>query len=111
MQINVFGKAVSWNGKTFASYFTRLRNSKTGEEKTFNVKFRQECGQPDLKDCPCIIEVPREKINLQEKIIMDKETDTPIVDENGQVKISRNIWVSDYQYICPFVDHSLDDYE
>lgn len=111
MQINVFGKAVSWNGKTFASYFTRLRNSKTGEEKTFNVKFRQDCDQPELKNCPCIIEVPREKMNLQEKIIMDKESGLPFVDENGQVKISRNIWISAWDYIGPFIDHSLDDYE
>ena len=111
MQMNIFGKTVSYEGRSFTSYFTKLTNKNTGEIKTFNVKFRQEANQPDIFDCPCTIEVPREKMNLQEKAIMDKESGLPLVDENGEVKISRNIWVSQWSMVGPFIDHSLDDYE
>lgn len=111
MQMNIFGKLVSHEGRSFATYFTRLTNKNTGETRSFNVKFRQEAGQPDISDCPCIIEVPREKMNYQEKVIYDKETGDPVVDEAGGVKISNNIWVSKWSMIGPFVDHSLDDYE
>lgn len=111
MNLTIFGKSVTYEGRTFASYFTKLTNKKTGEQKTFNVKFRQSCDQPDLFDCPCIIEVPREKMNQQEKAIIDKETGFPLVDENGEVKISRTIWVTEWSMVGPFIDHSLDDYE
>ena len=111
MQMNIFGKQVSHEGRTFATYFTRLTNTKTGETKSFNVKFRQEASQPDIFDCPCIIEVPREKMNLQEKVIYDKETDLPVTDEDGNVKISNNIWISQWSMVGPYVDHALDDYE
>lgn len=111
ISMNIFGKAVSWNGKTFATYFTKLHNNKTDEDVAFNVKFRQECDQPPLADCPCTIEVPRAKMNLQERIIVDKDTEAPAMNADGSVKISRNIWVSEWKYLAPFVDHSLDDFE
>lgn len=110
MDLNIFGKAVSYEGRTFNTYFTKLTNMRTGEEKTFNVKFRQSASQPDLSDCPCIIRVSREKINLQEKPIKDKDGDI-VFDENGEVKMSRNIWVSAWEMVGPFIDHALDDYE
>jgi len=111
MKMNLFAKNVSWNGKTFPSYFTKLTNKTTNAEHTFNVKFRQTCEGPDSKDCPCIIEVPKGKGNVTEKPIIDKDTDMPLVDANGEVKISRTIWVSEWNMVGPFVDHSLDDYE
>ena len=111
MQMNVFGKQVNHEGRTFTTYFTKLTNKNTGESRSFNVKFRQEAGQPDIFDCPCTIEVPREKMNYQEKVIYDKETGEPVSDEDGNVKISNNIWISKWSMIGPFVDHSLDDFE
>lgn len=109
--MNIFGKSVNYEGRNFASYFTRLTNKKTGEVQTFNVKFRQDADQPDLIDCPCVISVPREKMNLQEKPIKDKDTGEFVVDEDGDVKISRNIWISQWEMVGPFIDHSLDDFE
>ena len=111
MQLNIFGKTVNYEGRSFTTYFTRLTNKTTGETKSFNVKFRQEASQPDIFDCPCIIEVPREKMNLQEKPIQDKDTGDYVTDEAGDVKISRNIWISKWEMVGPFVDHSLDDFE
>ena len=50
-------------------------------------------------------------MNLQERIIVDKDTEAPAMNADGSVKISRNIWISEWKYLAPFVDHSLDDYE
>ena len=112
MEINIFGKLIVQQGKApFEAYSTRLHNKATDTDDYFKVKFRRNCEGPSIDDCPCVIEVPREKMNSQEKIIVDKETKMPLVDENGQVKISRTIWISDWTYLRPFVDHSLDDYE
>lgn len=108
MEMNIFGKSVSWQGKTFSTYFTKLVNNATGEIRTFNVKFRQECDQPDIHECPCIIEVPREKMNLQESPIIDRDTKEPVLDDEGNVKISRTIWVSGWEMKGPFIDHALD---
>ena len=111
MKLNIFGKEMSYQGKRFNTYFTRLTNTATGETKSFNVKFRQSCGEPEMNECPCIIEVPREKLNLTEKVIYDKETEEPVYDEEGNLKHSRVIWISQWSMVGPFIDHSLDDWE
>lgn len=104
MKLNIFGKERSTNeGRKFMTYFTRLTNKSTGETKTFSVKFRQDCDAPSLSDCPCVIDVPREKINLSEKPVYDKET-------GDVVFYTRDIWVSFWKMVGPFVDHSLDDW-
>lgn len=110
-KMNIFGKEKIFEGKRFNTYFTKMTNTETGETKTFNVKFRQSCGEPDLDECPCVIDVPNEKRNLVEKPIIDKDTDEVVVGEDGIVKVSRTIWISGWEMVGPYVDHSLDSWE
>lgn len=110
-QMNIFGKERIADGRKFNTYFTRLVNSRTGETKTFNVKFRQSCGEPDMNLCPCIIDVPDEKRNLSEKVIFKKDSNEPLYNDDGSIKVSRTIWISEWFMVGPYVDHSLDDWE
>ena len=109
MRINVFGKQVEFQGKKFAAYTGRL-TKKSGEELTVTVKFRQDCGAPDLKECPCQIEFPKEGANLVMKTIKG-EDGMPLVNEMGEVKSSKTLWISKWKMVGPYVDHSLDDFE
>lgn len=109
-RMNIFGKEKIFEGRKFSTFFTRLTNAETGETKAFNVKFRQSCGEPDLDECPCIIDVPVEKRNLVERPIIDKDTDEPVMGDDGIVKMSRTIWISGWEMVGPYVDHSLDSW-
>lgn len=110
-QMIIFGKERMAEGRKFDAYFTRLTNSKTGEIKVFNVKFRQCCGNPDISFCPCIIDVPDEKRNLSEKAMFKKDSGEPLYNGDGSIKVSRTIWISEWVMVGPYVDHSLDDWE
>lgn len=110
MTMNIFGKLVNYDGRGFNAYLTRLTNKNTGEQKSFTVKFRQSCGQPELNECPCVIEVPKGKANMTERVIYDDNGD-PMTNDLGEIKMSRTIWVSEWSMVGAFVDHSLDDYE
>lgn len=110
MKINVFGKQLmSRDGRSFTTYFTRLTKVSTGEKVSFNVKFRQDCGAPDYKQLPCVIDIPKEKSNMVESFIYD-EAGIPVVDDNGEPKLSRTLWVTEWAMVGPYIDHSLDDY-
>lgn len=87
--------------KTFFSYLTKMMK-KSGEEIICSVKFREECGAPDGKECPCIIEVPDGKCNF---------STGKYVDEASGVEIpTYTLWVSDWKNGRPFVDTSMDDF-
>ena len=85
---------------------------KDGTKLGVSIKFRQECGQPDLKDCPCVVEIAKDKANLEIRQIKDQETGEYVYDETtGEIKEGRTLWVSDWKMIGPYVDNSLDDFE
>ncbi len=110
MKINVFGKSIEYQGKKFPAYTGRLTN-KDGTELTVTVKFRQDCGGPDLKDCPCQIEFPRQNANLVIKDLKDSDG-MPLVNEaTGEVKKSKTLWIAAWKMVGPYIDHSLDDFE
>lgn len=112
MEINIFGKkGINSEGRTFPIYFSTL-TKKDGSQDSVNVKFREACGSPDLKDCPCTIYVEREKANLVIKpiIVEDDGVKSVLTDDNGEVKMRRTLWISEWQMVGPYIDHSLDDY-
>ena len=109
MELTVFGTRP--DGCNFDVFSTHLKR-KDGASIYVRVKFKQDCGQPSLKDCPCNIVVERSAMNLSEKPAQDKQTKEFITDKNGEVVINRTLWISDWKKSkTPYVDHSLDDYE
>lgn len=112
MVINVFAKqATSRDGRQFTNYLGRLTNNKTGEVKTVKLKFRQSAGAPDPDACPCTIRFNKTDANLSEKPIVNPETGDFLLDADGNVKISSLMWISAWEMVGPYEDHSLDDYE
>lgn len=110
MQLSIFGKNIEFEGKKFPAFTGRLRK-KNGDELTVTVKFRQDCGAPDLKSCPCIIEFPKTAANLVIKELKG-EDGIPLVNEaTGEIKKSKTLWISDWRLVGPYIDHSLDDFE
>lgn len=112
LELTIFGKSkTNREGRKFDVFFTRLTNKTTGESTSFNVKFRMNGPQLDLSECPCVIRVPRTKINRSEKPILDPEGEPVYDEESGELKVSRTLWVTTWEMVGPYVDHSLDDYE
>ena len=111
MQLTVFAKEMLTKKGQFTRYIARLTNKNTGEQKTVSVKFRQTAGQPESEECPCIIEVAKQDANLVEKPYIDPETGEIAVNGDGSVKLSSTLWVSSWEMVGPYIDHSLDDYE
>lgn len=109
MKINIFGKSIEYQGKRFPAYTGRLIK-KDGTELTVTVKFRQDCGGPDLKECPCQIEFPRHSANLVIKAIKDSDG-IPVTDDNGEVKMAKTLWIAQWRMVGPYIDHSLDEFE
>lgn len=108
MKVTIFAqKKETKEGKKFTTYLGKI-NKKDGSTDTIEVKFREECGAPDAKKCPMIIEVDKNSgSNVSEKKVK-------YTDEVGEEKEAtrRSLWVaawseSDEKY----VDHSLDEYE
>lgn len=110
MKMNIFGKSIEFEGKKFPGYTGRL-TKKTGEELTVTVKFRQECGGPELKACPCVIEFPKSAANLVIKTLKDSDGQPLYNEASGEVKTSKTLWIADWKMVGPHVDHSLDDFE
>lgn len=112
MKLNIFGKkGTSKDGRAFPIYLSTL-TKKDGSEIKVSVKFRQDAKQPELSECPCIIEVDKKNANLTVKEIKDPETGEFLYDEtSGEVKTSKTLWVSAWKMVGPYVDHSLDDFE
>ena len=112
MKLNIFGKkGTSKDGRAFPIYLSTL-TKKDGSEIKVSVKFRQDAKQPELSECPCIIEVDKKNANLTVKDIKDPETGEYLYDEaSGEVKTSKTLWVSAWKMVGPYVDHSLDDFE
>ena len=113
MQINIFHKkGVKNDGKTFPIYLSTL-TKKDGTQLSVNVKFREDAGQPDPKDCPCVIEIDKTAANLVIKPIIVEDDDGEkgyLTDENGEIKNRNTLWVSHWDMVGPYVDKSLDDF-
>lgn len=112
MKLNIFvKKGKSKDGRVFPIYLSTL-TKKDGTEIKVSVKFRQDAKQPELADCPCVIEFDKKNANLTIKEIKDSETGEFLYDEaTGEVKTSKTLWVSAWKMVGPYVDHSLDDFE
>ena len=114
MQLNIFcKKGKSGDGRTFPIYLSTL-TKKDGTQVSVNVKFRDDAGSPDPKECPCVIEVSKAAANLVVKPIVVEDDDGEkgyLTDENGEVKQRRTLWVSSWAMVGPYVDTSLDEYE
>ena len=102
MEITIFAKKrEAKDGRKFTSYLATL-TKKDGEKQTVAVKFREEGGKPDAKDCPMNIVADKKNLNMAERNYVDPET--------GEVRISYTLWVSEWKQGTPYVDHSMDDY-
>lgn len=101
MKLNVFAKKrTGKDGKVFYTYLSTL-TKKDGAEESVQLKFREDAGQPNPKECPRVIQVKKENANLVKK--------TVLVDEKEIEQ--RTLWISEYNDIGEYVDTSLDEYE
>lgn len=107
MKITIFAqKKKTKEGREFFTYLATL-TKKDGSEDKVEAKFREECGAPDPKKCPLIIEVDKSDANISEK----KEKYTDEVGAEQEVT-RRRLWISAYsESEEKFIDSSLDDYE
>jgi len=104
MQLTIFAKrGQSKDGKNFNIYLGRLVNKNTGEEVNVRVKFREDAGQPKPERCPMNIVVDKNDANLV--------TSTYTVEDTGEQRTRRTLWVSKWSEGAPYVDHSLDEYD
>lgn len=107
MKVTIFAqKKKTKEGREFYTYLASL-TKKDGTKEKIECKFREECGAPEPKKCPMIIEVDKTYANISEK----KETYTDEVGEEKEVT-RRRLWISQYSESSEkHVDESLDDYE
>lgn len=108
MKVTIFAqKKETKEGKKFYTYLASIKK-KDGTDDKLEAKFREECGAPDPKKCPLIIEVDKTSgSNVSEK----KVTYT---DEVGNEKEAtrRTLWIAAYvESDEKYVDTSLDEYE
>lgn len=102
MELTIFAKKrTGEDGKSFYGYLTTLE-TKTKEKRTVSVKFREECGAPAGKDCPCNIVVDKKNCNMAEHDYVDEAT--------GEERVGYTLWVSAWTKGSKYVDRSLDDY-
>lgn len=105
MLLNVFAKKrTGKDGKVFYNFLSTL-TKKNGEQETVQLKFREDAGLPDASKCPMIISVDKSDANLIKKLVT--------VEKDGEAKEieQRTFWISKYDYVGEYVDHSLDEYE
>lgn len=102
MEITIFAKKrTTRDGKTFYTYLGTLTNKSTGENFPVQVKFRQSAGTlPDPHTCPRVIRVEKEDANLS----------TKKYEVDGETRERKELWVSLYEDVGAWVDHSLDDF-
>lgn len=103
MEITVFAKKRNTKeGKTFYTYLSNIPK-KDGTKQTVSVKFREECGTPEPKNCPCNIIVEKKNVNMSKEDFAYPET--------GEVGTSFTMWVSAWINGSEYVDHSMDEYD
>ena len=104
MKITVFGrKKQTGEGKSFTSFIAKLQRT-DGSTLTAQVKFREECGQPKLEECPIIIEFDKKDANLADREYIREDT--------GELAKSYTLWITSWKRSEEiYVDHSLEDFE
>lgn len=104
MLLNVFAKKrTGRDGKVFYNFLSTL-TKKDGEQESVQLKFREDAGLPNASKCPMTISVDKSDANLTKKMVT--------VEKDGEAKEieQRTLWISKYDYIGDYVDHSLDEY-
>lgn len=101
-EITIFAKKrTTIDGKKFYTYLTRL-NKKDGSEVVASVKFREECGSPEPKTCPCFINIPDGGCNYSVR---------PYIDEaSGMELMSSTLWVNEWEPGRSYIDTSMEDF-
>lgn len=103
MEITIFAKKRNTKeGKLFITYLSTL-TKKSGEKETVSVKFKDTCPAPKPEDCPLNIVIEKQNANLSSRMFTNPN--------NGEVAISKTLWVTEYTLGGEYVDTSLDDYE
>ena len=106
MQQTIFAKQrTSKEGNKFYTYFTTLKKN-DGTELTTQVKFKEECGNPEGAKCPMNIVFDKEDANFTEKNVTYKDAEGV-----EQEALRRTLWISKWSEGEPYVDHSMDDFE
>ena len=104
MNLTIFGKKKQTKeGKSFTAFVARM-TKKDGSTITASVKFREDCGQPKLEECPINIIVDKVNANLVDRTYTRADT--------GEEAVSYTLWISAWERSKEkYVDHSLDDFE
>lgn len=104
MEVTIFGKKkTTGEGKSFAAFIAKL-TKKDGSSVTASVRFREDCGQPKLEECPLNIEFDKKTANLATRTYTREDT--------GEDATSYTLWISAWKRSANvYVDHSLDEFE
>lgn len=106
MEITIYAKKKqTTEGKTFTAFLAKL-NKKDGSTVTASVKFREDCGQPKLEECPMniIIEDKKRDANMSTRTYTREDT--------GEDATSYTLWINAWKRSANvYEDHSLDDFE
>lgn len=94
-------KRTNTDGKSFYTYLTKM-TCKNGEEIVCCVKFREECGAPDPKECPCVIEVENSDCNYSPKRYIDEAS--------GMNMESHILWVKKWKPGGDYIDTSMEKF-
>lgn len=103
MKITVFAKKKQTaEGKKFYTYLTTL-HKKDGSELVAQVRFTEEAGSPDPKNCPMNIEFNKSAGNISKREYAREDT--------GEIMTAHTLWIKAWKEGEPYVDTSLDDFE
>ena len=103
MIITIFAKKrQTKEGKTFYNYLTTLTD-REGMEYPAQVRFREECGNPRVDQCPMNIEFDKCNANLTRRQYTHEET--------GEIRTTWVLWVSKWHEGLEYVDTSLDEFD
>lgn len=102
MQITIYAKKrQSKDGRNFYTYLTTLPK-KDGTEETIGVKFTDEAGAPRPENCPMNLVIDRSNANVGKR---------NYTNEDGEICVSKTMWVKKWMQGDPYVDTSLDEYD
>lgn len=102
MEITIFSKKrQSRDGRTFYNFISTLTD-RNGNEKTMQVKFREEGGTPKPEKCPMNILISKTDCNISKRRYKDKD---------GLECEALTLWISRWEPGTVYIDHSTDDYD